>query len=135
MLGTSEWRSIACTQVNAEVNVMQGRPLHERTALSPSLSHDILSPSGLASRALVTPVLQVERKAAWVHALVSTTSFTFEQKSSAFKWLAQKNLTATVVICRASITSLSWSRDGRHLASGSQDNTAVLWDVLKGTQV
>ncbi|KAF5841501.1 WD40-repeat-containing domain protein [Dunaliella salina] len=32
------------------------------------------------------------------------------------------------------VTGLSWSRNGRYLASGSADQSLILWDVLNGTQ-
>ncbi len=33
------------------------------------------------------------------------------------------------------MTSVSWSRSGRHLLSGSEDRTVILWSVQDGTQV
>ncbi len=33
------------------------------------------------------------------------------------------------------ITSLAWSPDGKHLATGSHDYTVVIWDVLTGDKV
>ena len=35
----------------------------------------------------------------------------------------------------AAVTSVCWSRDGRRLASGSQDSKVILWDVMTGEQV
>jgi len=35
----------------------------------------------------------------------------------------------------SAVTGVCWSRDGRHIASGSEDRHVVLWDVLSGTQV
>ena len=37
--------------------------------------------------------------------------------------------------CSKQVTSLSWSRNGRYLASGSLDQSLILWDVLGGSQV
>lgn len=36
------------------------------------------------------------------------------------------------MMCRAAVQSLAWSRDGRHLVSGSADGGVVQWDVLAG---
>ena len=33
------------------------------------------------------------------------------------------------------VTAVAWSRDGRHLASGSRDQSVILWDVLTGAEV
>jgi WD40 repeat protein len=35
----------------------------------------------------------------------------------------------------AAVTSLAWSRNGRHLLSGSLDKRVILWDVLSGEPV
>lgn len=39
------------------------------------------------------------------------------------------------MLYRQTVTGLSWSRNGRFLASGSADHSLILWDVLQGTQV
>ena len=33
------------------------------------------------------------------------------------------------------VTAVAWSRDGRHLVSGSRDKSLILWEVLSGEEV
>ena len=35
----------------------------------------------------------------------------------------------------SAVTSVCWSRDGRYMASGSEDRNVILWDVLSGAEV